>query len=162
MTERNSDIVKMISAAPLLCRVGGEKYSQWSPNMIWYDAEKTFLTPSYYVQLMYAQNSGTYNLVTVAEGEKLYANTVFDTKTGDIIIKIVNASDIEKEVEIVLDDAITLKSTKAILITLTGEKMGYNSIEEPCKIAPFKTNEDGITNYSKRLLPPYSFTIIRI
>lgn len=162
MTERNSDIVKMISAAPLLCRVGGEKYSQWSPNMIWYDAEKTFLTPSYYVQLMYAQNSGTYNLVTNTEGEKLYANTVFDQETGDVIIKIVNASDSKKEVEIVLDDSITLKSDTAKLITLTGEKMGYNSIENPLNIAPLETTEDAFTNYSKRLLPPCSFTVIRI
>lgn len=162
MTERNSDIVKMISAAPLLCRVGGEKYSQWSPNMIWYNSEKVFLTPSYYVQLMYAQNKGTYNLVTDVWGEKLYANTVFDQETNDIIIKIVNASDSEKEVEIVLDDSITLKSNTAEVITLTGEKMGYNSIKEPYKIAPFKTYEDGITNYSKRLLLPYSFTVIRI
>lgn len=159
MTERNSDIVKMISAAPLLCRVGGEKYSQWSPNMIWYDAEKTFLTPSYYVQLMYAQNSGTYNLVTQVEGEKLYANTVFDTETGDLIIKIVNASDSEKEVEIALDDSFKLKSTIARIIILTGEKMGYNSIEEPLSIAPVTSNKNWIGQIN---LPPYSFTVIRI
>ncbi len=114
------------------------------------------------LKLMSSQNSGTYNLVTDAEGEKLYANTVFDSKTGDIIIKIVNASDSEKEVEIDLDDSIMLKSGKAKVITLTGEKMGYNSIEEPCKISPLETTEYDITNYIKRLLPPYRFTIIRI
>ena len=162
MTERNSDIVKMISAAPLLCRVGGKKYSQWSPNLIWYDSEKTFLTPSYYVQLMYAQNSGTYNLTTNVKGEDLYANTVFDANSGVIIIKIVNASDSEKEVEIQIDNSITLNSTKTKVITLTGEKTGYNSIEYPFNITPRESFEDVLSHNTTRLLPPYSFTIIRI
>lgn len=161
MTERNSDIVKMISAAPLLCRVGGEKYSQWSPNMIWYDAESVFLTPSYYVQLMYAQNSGNYNLTTKVNGEKIYANTVFDNLTGDIIIKIVNASDNRKTVVINVDPDISFKSSRAKVTVLTGGKNDYNSIANPKNVAPV-TYEERIEHCTKKELLPNSFTVMRI
>ena len=154
MVERNSDIVKMVSAAPLLCRVGGRKYSQWSPNMIWFDAENVFLTPSYYVQLMYAQNSGVCNLITEVTGEKLYANAVMD-KNGDVIVKIVNATDEKKKV--VLD--IEHSKSEVTVTTLSGEKAAYNSIEKPHNIKPVVTKE---RLEQKRLLPPYSFTILRI
>ena len=154
MVERNSDIVKMVSAAPLLCRAGGKRYSQWSPNMVWFDGESVFLTPSYYVQLMYAQNPGCCNLVTEVCGEKLYANAVTN-KTGEVILKIVNASDEEKTV--MLD--IGFSECEAAVITLTGEKMGYNSIENPTNIAPVQTTEK---LDKERLFPPYSFTVLRI
>ena len=37
--ERNADIVVMKSYAPLFARIG---YAQWSPDLIWFDAEKAF------------------------------------------------------------------------------------------------------------------------
>ena len=154
MVERNSDIVKMVSAAPLLCRVGGTKYSQWSPNMIWFDAESVFLTPSYYVQLMYARNSGCCNLVTEVTGEKLYANAIMD-KNGDIIIKIVNATGEKRNVMLDIDNC----GSEVAVTTLCGEKTGYNSIESPQNVAPVITEE---RFENERLLQPYSFTVLRI
>ncbi len=55
--ERDSDIVVMASYAPLLVNVN-PKGGQWSTNLIGYDALHSFGSPSYYVQLTFAQNKG--------------------------------------------------------------------------------------------------------
>ena len=54
--ENNSDIVKMASYAPIFANLND---SRWAPDMILYDSEKAFGTPSYYVQKMMANNMGT-------------------------------------------------------------------------------------------------------
>lgn len=54
--ERNSDVVEMTSYAPLFCKIGG---TQWKTDLIWFDNAKSFGTPSYYVQKMYANNLPT-------------------------------------------------------------------------------------------------------
>ena len=53
--ERNGDVVKLASYAPLFNRIG---HSQWTPDLIWFDADKVVLTPSYYVQKIFSDYSG--------------------------------------------------------------------------------------------------------
>lgn len=161
MLERNSDIVKMVSAAPLLCRVGGEKYSSWSPNLIWFDARSIFLTPSFFVQLMYAQNQGTVNLKSLSSGE-IYENAVYDEETGELIIKAVNASDKKTTVRFEIDGEIHLKTMNASVTTLCGEMNGFNTMENPRKIAPETIFLSGLEKSFRISLPPRSFTVIRL
>jgi alpha-L-arabinofuranosidase len=51
--ERNSDIVKMASYAPLLANAG---YKVWHPNAISFDNSRSYGTPSYYVQALFANH----------------------------------------------------------------------------------------------------------
>ena len=55
--ERNSDVVEMACYAPLLVNAnpGGR---QWSLNLIGYDNSESFGSPSYYAQMLFAQNLG--------------------------------------------------------------------------------------------------------
>ena len=53
--ERNSDIVRMASYAPLFGNVNG---LQWHPDLIYYNDSQVFGTPSYYVQQMFSRNRG--------------------------------------------------------------------------------------------------------
>lgn len=53
--ERNSDVVVMASYAPLFGRFG---WSQWAPNLIWFDGTQVYGTPSYYVQKLFSNNRG--------------------------------------------------------------------------------------------------------
>jgi alpha-N-arabinofuranosidase len=55
--ERNADVVMMNSYAPLFVNVnpGGR---QWAVNLIGYDAQTSFGSPSYYVQKMFSNNRG--------------------------------------------------------------------------------------------------------
>jgi alpha-L-arabinofuranosidase len=51
--ERNSDIVKMASYAPLFVNVNDRK---WNPDAIVFDGARSYGTPSYYVQMVFAEN----------------------------------------------------------------------------------------------------------
>ncbi len=61
--ERNSDVVKMTCYAPLFAST---YHYRWTPNMIWFNARDVMLTPNYYVQQMFAGNTGAYTLTDVA------------------------------------------------------------------------------------------------
>ncbi|HEX3020825.1 MAG TPA: alpha-L-arabinofuranosidase C-terminal domain-containing protein [Lachnospiraceae bacterium] len=57
--ERNSDVVKMASYAPLF---GNLTSSQWEPDMIWFNNNVAFGSVNYYVQKMFSNNVGDYTV----------------------------------------------------------------------------------------------------
>ncbi len=60
--ERNADVVRMASYAPMLAKYGN---TQWSAaNMIWFDNYDYVLTPNYYIQSLFSNNQGDYSLPT--------------------------------------------------------------------------------------------------
>ncbi|HZI31930.1 MAG TPA: alpha-L-arabinofuranosidase C-terminal domain-containing protein, partial [Candidatus Binatia bacterium] len=62
--ERNSDVVKMASYAPLLVNLN---HRAWNPDLINFDSSKWYGLPSYYVQQMFAVNRGDVYLPTTVE-----------------------------------------------------------------------------------------------
>lgn len=62
--ERNSDVVKMTCYAPLFASTYNYR---WTPDMIWFNARDVMLTPNYYVQQMFAANTGKYTLTDVSK-----------------------------------------------------------------------------------------------
>lgn len=60
--ERNADVVKMASYAPMFAKYGN---TQWmAANMIWFNDDDYVLTPNYYVQSLFSNNRGDYSLPT--------------------------------------------------------------------------------------------------
>lgn len=60
--ERNADVVKMASYAPMFAKYGN---TQWTAaNMIWFNNDDYVLTPNYYVQSLFSNNKGDYSLLT--------------------------------------------------------------------------------------------------
>jgi alpha-L-arabinofuranosidase len=53
--ERNADVVRMASYAPLFANT---EAWQWTPNLIWVDSLRTMATPNYFVQQMYMHHRG--------------------------------------------------------------------------------------------------------
>ncbi|WP_433499416.1 alpha-L-arabinofuranosidase C-terminal domain-containing protein [Sphaerimonospora sp. CA-214678] len=53
--ERNADVVELASYAPLLANVD---YVDWAPDLIWFDNDEVYGSPSYYVQRMFSRNVG--------------------------------------------------------------------------------------------------------
>lgn len=133
--ERNADVVILASYAPLLARIG---YVQWSPDMIWFDDEKAYGTPSYYVQKLYACNMGDYTLHSNFEEEEeyVYQTVSYNEKERELIIKLVNASEEAKKIYISFDD----KDLHAVKVSITElhslNKEDCNSIEVPDRIVP--------------------------
>ena len=73
--ENNSDIVKMASYAPIFANINE---TRWRPDMIQFNAEKAFGTPSYYVQKVMADNVGTRIIKT--EQQNPYENSNVEVK----------------------------------------------------------------------------------
>lgn len=59
--ERNSDIVEMAAYAPLFSRFPSN-FTQWTPDMIWFDQYQTVKTPNYYVQKLFMNHTGNKTL----------------------------------------------------------------------------------------------------
>ncbi|HVT12063.1 MAG TPA: alpha-L-arabinofuranosidase C-terminal domain-containing protein [Fimbriimonadaceae bacterium] len=59
--ERNSDVVRMCSYAPLFANV---EHKTWNPDLINFDNHRSLGTPSYYVQQMFSTNRGDVILPT--------------------------------------------------------------------------------------------------
>lgn len=57
--ERNSDIVKMASYAPLFVNLN---HRAWNPDLINFDSSRWYGIPSYYVQKMFSKNRGDVTL----------------------------------------------------------------------------------------------------
>ena len=134
--ERNADVVVLASYAPLFARLG---FTQWAPDMIWFDGETSYATPNYYVQKMFSCMKGTSVLDTLGEEKKtqmeqVYYNPVRDDATGAVYCKIVNAS--EKEKQLTICDE-TGKPYQVERVWLLGgmEKEAFNSLEKPDRVA---------------------------
>ncbi|MDE3066693.1 MAG: DUF1080 domain-containing protein [Verrucomicrobiota bacterium] len=65
--ERNSDVVKMASYAPLFVNV---HHRAWNPDLISFDSSRWYGSPSYHVQRMFSNNRGDVTLpIAVDSGE---------------------------------------------------------------------------------------------
>jgi alpha-L-arabinofuranosidase len=116
--ERNGDVVRFASYAPLLARRG---HTQWTPDLVYFDSGNVYRTANYYVQQLFGQNSGDRYLEThldAPDATKLAVSSVSDSKTGDLIVKIVNGADESTEINIRLTGLasdVTMKATRVIL-----------------------------------------------
>ena len=139
--ERNADVVYMTAYAPLFAHVEGW---QWRPDLIWYDNLRMFKSCSYYVQQMYAVNKGTNVLRMTMDKQPiagqpgqdgLFASSVFDKNTGEVIIKIINTSKQSQPVSVKL---VGMKGTRtAETITLSHNGMDdENTLDNPEFITP--------------------------
>jgi alpha-L-arabinofuranosidase len=68
--ERNADVVRMASYAPLFAHVEGW---QWTPNLIWVDNLHIYGTPNYYVQQLFSLNRGDEILPVELNGAEMSA-----------------------------------------------------------------------------------------
>src|SRR6185436_19132628 len=122
--ERNSDVVRMSSYAPLFGHVDAW---QWTPNMIWFDNLRSYGTPNYYVQKMFSANKGTQRLPILIDGSpkngqsELYASGSLDESTGEIIVKMVNTGSSSKDVQITLAGAKTVQPVGRAIVLQTDD-----------------------------------------
>lgn len=103
--ERNGDVVEMASYAPTFAKVNAQC---WNVNLIWFDSRETVLTPSYYVQMLFANNYGTKYIKSVFDNSTTIQNGVYESVTVDeenevLYVKLVNTDGKKKSVNLKLD-----------------------------------------------------------
>ena len=162
--ERNSDVVIMSCYAPLFARIG---YTQWSPDLIWFDDVSSYGSPSYYAQKMNANNLGDYNLIsTVGEGSNtsgMYANASYDSESNEVIIKAVNTTEDEKALNLNINGYTVMPGKSGTAITLSGDDPDMsNSIDAPTAVTDVATELSVTSMPFTYTVSPYSYTILRI
>ncbi len=87
--ERNGDIVKMASYAPTFAKINAQC---WDLNMIWFDSQNIVLTPNYFNQMLFANNTGTRYIDTGIDIKGVYSSASVDEAEQTLYIKIVNSN----------------------------------------------------------------------
>lgn len=154
--ERNADVVEMTSYAPLLARRG---YTQWRPDMIYFDNDSITLTPDYHVQHLYGNNAGTRYIPSSLKvdsdregvSERIGLSTTYDEATGEYILKLVNMLPTEARGTI---------DTAALGVKTTGRVKALRMEGNPADTGA-APHEAEVT-LPDITLPPYSFTVIRL
>jgi alpha-L-arabinofuranosidase len=161
--ERNAEVVEMASYAPLLAHVDAW---QWAPNLIWFDNLRSFGTPSYYVQQLFGAHQGSTLLPISTDGQTtngtggLYSSAALDSRTREVIVKLVNATSTPRGVRIDLPGARLQNAARAFV--LTGQPDDENSLEAPTRVAPREQPlaAEGASASSELL--PHSLTVVRL
>lgn len=93
--ERDSDVVTMASYSPLFAKSDA---AQWPVNLIWFNETGVVLTPSYYTQMLYMNNTGTkYIEADLPEGNNgVYQSVTVDPEQQVLYIKLVNTTGEDK------------------------------------------------------------------
>lgn len=163
--ERNADLIHMASYAPLFAHTEGW---QWTPNLIWFDNLRSYGTPNYYVQKLYATNKGSkvlpisYQNAAASGQDGLYASSTFDAATGDIIIKIVNTTAAAKPAEIQLNGLKKPGSTGKLIVLKNDNPDAVNSLDQPMSVSPTETAIEVKDKKVMVSLAANSFSVIRV
>jgi alpha-L-arabinofuranosidase len=163
--ERNAEVVNLASYAPLFAHAEGW---QWTPDLIWFDNLNSYGTANYYVQKLYSTNKGTHVLATTNNGAALtgqnglYASSVLDKKTNEIIVKLVNASDKEQTAKVQVDGVAKLDSKGKMSVLKSNNKQSENSFKNPLEIAPVDGQVKVKGRAVEAILAPNSFSVIRV
>ena len=147
--ERNADCVAMSCYAPLFSKTG---CFQWQPDLIWFDNSSVYGTPSYYVQKLFSNNVGDRTLPLCCDDSELYISATEDSASGQIYLKIVNATEQEKTVDL---SALKLRR-RYTWIKLGTDLDAENSHEEPKRVYPSSKKHIG----AQVTLEPHSLNVI--
>ena len=164
--ERNGDVVAMTSYAPLFAK---KDATNWNPDLIYFDNERTYLTSSYYVQQMFGQSSGQYyygdcvtfegdeaGTVQPVEKSPYGQSVVLNVKTRRLYVKLVNAGSEAKTANINLSH-FSLKKT-ATKTVLSGAPDAENDYDRQ-PVAPQQEQVKAQKKFSIDL-PPYSMVML--
>lgn len=165
--ERNSDIVRMASYAPLL---ENQHDRRWATNLIWLNSDQVVGRSSYYVQKMFAENRPTYNVkVTHTAKDSLHHVIAgYDVQTKELVVKVVNGSDRPYDVTMAVEGAGRLSAAATAITLKAGNLNDENSFDNPYRIYPqsmpveLAWATDGARKLCNYTFPKYSFTVVRL
>jgi len=160
----------MASYAPLLTNVnpGG---LQWDTDLIGYDAMRSYGSPSYYAQVMFATYLGSETPATKLEGAgldgagpdsaipRLFLSVTRDAAKKKLYVKLVNASTTAQALEIALPGAKLAADGK--LVTLHAHStQATNTIEHPTQVVPVESALHGVGEMMEHTLPGLSIEVL--
>jgi alpha-N-arabinofuranosidase len=160
--ERNSDLIVMAAYAPLLVNVnpGG---MQWETDLIGYNAMKSYGSPAYYAQVMFASHIGDHTVASRLEngGAKFFYSATLNTAKKQLYLKLVNASSDTQPVELALPGVHVSASAKMIRLSAP-DTQTTNSIDDPDRLVPVESTLPNVSSKFSVTLPAYSIQVLQI
>lgn len=172
--ERNADVVVMSSYAPLLAK---DKHTNWNPDLIYFGNTWIRPTANYYVQRLFGQNAGDIYVAsdinvdyTPASGDRkplvndiqnrIDKSVVIDSKSGDVIVKIVSMLPVDAAVSVNLGADIMPKnfSGKAQMTVLSQP----NAPDRTKEWAKNETSDITVSDSFSLNLPAWSVISVRL
>lgn len=156
--ERNADIVRMSSYAPLF---GKEGFCQWNPNLIYFSNASVCRTPGYYVQKLFSVNCGDrycFNQLNLDDGnreahKRIAGSAVMDSETGELILKLANLLPRECKMQVRIDGAeIVPQKAPLTLLTVSPDQL---------QVAPQEIMQAVGPDFEFRL-PPCTLAVMRL
>ncbi len=170
--ERNADVVRFASYAPLFAKRGR---TQWSPDLVYFTNTAVYPSINYEVQKLFGHHAGDRYLETTirpaandtsASPESprmLAASAVRDTATGDLIVKIVNGAGSARPLSIELagldGSASGLAATR---IVLAGPDPDAANSDDLPPVAVPRTDTVRVAPVFDYLAPAHSLTVFRL
>lgn len=136
--ERNADVVRLASYAPLLAHV---EAWQWRPDMIWFDNLTSVGTPNYYVQKMYGNHRGTHVVPLLRQGKPLagndsiYASAVIDKEAKCMYVKVANVASTPVAFTTDIKGA-SCKGEFSFQKLSSADRDAFNTIDNPTVVFP--------------------------
>ena len=138
------------------------------PDLIWFDNLRSYGTPNYYVQQLYSLNKGTdvvpitLNNETVTGQDGCFASAVLDSKTHEVIIKIINTANRAQSSGFKINGVKGLSQAVNITTLQSDNPDAVNSLNAPKLVSP-KIWQSTLKNNTVNLeLKPYSFNVIKV
>lgn len=157
--ERNGDVVEMASYAPLMAHVDAW---QWTPDAIWFDNLRSYGTPNYYVQKIFATNVGTRVVpVTPQAADGLFTSASIDEGKHELIVKVINHAAAARPAEIRLG-AHDLSGTVKLTTLESADLKAENSFDHPKAISPEESTVEVHAGIISAKLAPYSVNVYRV
>lgn len=181
--ERNADVVEMACYAPLLVNAnpGGV---QWRYNLVGYDAQASYGSPSYYAQKMFSNYLGNVSLPVTAQKVStqtwqeaarketpqvlpparqvptMFFSATRSAQRGEIYLKVVNAIGTAQAVQVELAGAGKVASEGKAIVLSSAQKEDTNTIAEPTKVVPVTSKASGLGKEFSYRFAPYSVTVL--
>ncbi len=132
--ERNADVVRMASYAPLFQNLSSY---QWSPDLISYDALNTVPSPSYYVQQLFASNHGDVVApATVSRGVPLAVVASRDDRRSTFYLTVVNSGSSALRCRVSLQGAETIAGSSKVTVLTASSTDDQNTLTQPRRVYP--------------------------
>jgi alpha-L-arabinofuranosidase len=136
--ERNSDLIVMASYAPLFVNVNPGAM-QWATDLIGFDSARTYGSPSYYAQCLFAGHlgDGTAKSSIEGAGARFFYSATVSSDAHVLHLKLVNASDRPQELTLKIHGAVSGEAEVNSLHAASYE--ATNTIDNPEFIHPVRS-----------------------
>ena len=160
--ERNSDLIVMASYAPLFTNVNPGAM-QWAPDLIGYNALRSYGSPAYYAQVMFAGHLGVETPASklAGAGQRFFYSVTESPAKKCLYLKMVNASSRPQPLAISFAGA-SLAGTGELIALHANNPQATNSLRHPRRIVPHRRDLTGLNSTWQHTLPAYSIQVIRV